>query len=145
MWHLSKYLCTKKSSWNPNSNTRGYDRSRDYRNATAYVIAQQYSPVTFDSTSFHSLTQKIGACVQQCDFFFPEVLLVLICVKLCKLKLRYSCGADKSLARPGMKQAAPVKSALGRGMDCDLARVRTGGVLLRMWQWISKFHKMRRM
>jgi len=26
-------------------------------------------------------------------------------------------GADKSLARPGTKQAAPVKSAMGRGMD----------------------------
>jgi len=26
-------------------------------------------------------------------------------------------GADKSLARAGRKQAAPVKSAMGRGMD----------------------------
>jgi len=26
-------------------------------------------------------------------------------------------GADKSLAQPGMKQAAPVKSVMGRGMD----------------------------
>jgi len=26
-------------------------------------------------------------------------------------------GADKSLARPGRKQAAPVKSVMGRGMD----------------------------
>ena len=26
-------------------------------------------------------------------------------------------GADKSLARPGSKQAAPVKSVIGRGMD----------------------------
>jgi len=26
-------------------------------------------------------------------------------------------GADKSLARPGRKQAAPVKSVIGRGMD----------------------------
>jgi len=26
-------------------------------------------------------------------------------------------GADKSLARPGKKQAAPVKSVMGRGMD----------------------------
>jgi len=25
--------------------------------------------------------------------------------------------ADKSLARPGRKQAAPVKSVMGRGMD----------------------------
>jgi len=27
------------------------------------------------------------------------------------------CGADKSLARPGRKQAVPVKSVMGRGMD----------------------------
>ena len=79
-------------------------------------------------------SRRKSARVSNNVIFFSEVLLVLICVKLCKLKLRYSCGADKSLARPGMKQAAPVKSALGRGMDCDLARVRTGGVLLRMWQ-----------
>jgi len=26
-------------------------------------------------------------------------------------------GADKSLARPGKKQAAPVKNVMGRGMD----------------------------
>ena len=26
-------------------------------------------------------------------------------------------GADKSLARPGRKQAAPVKNVMGRGMD----------------------------
>jgi len=26
-------------------------------------------------------------------------------------------GADKSLARPGRTQAAPVKSVMGRGMD----------------------------
>jgi len=26
-------------------------------------------------------------------------------------------GADKSLARPGRKQAPPVKSEMGRGMD----------------------------
>jgi len=26
-------------------------------------------------------------------------------------------GADKSLARPGKKQAAPVKRVIGRGMD----------------------------
>jgi len=26
-------------------------------------------------------------------------------------------GADKSLARPGRKQVAPVKSVMGRGMD----------------------------
>jgi len=26
-------------------------------------------------------------------------------------------GADKSLARPGRKQAAPVKTVMGRGMD----------------------------
>jgi len=26
-------------------------------------------------------------------------------------------GADKSLARPGRKQAAPVKIVMGRGMD----------------------------
>ena len=26
-------------------------------------------------------------------------------------------GADKSLARPGRKQAAPVKSVMGREMD----------------------------
>jgi len=26
-------------------------------------------------------------------------------------------GADKSLARPARKQAAPVKSVMGRGMD----------------------------
>jgi len=26
-------------------------------------------------------------------------------------------GADKSLARPGMKQAAPVKRVMGREMD----------------------------
>ena len=26
-------------------------------------------------------------------------------------------GADKSLARPGRKRAAPVKSVMGRGMD----------------------------
>ena len=26
-------------------------------------------------------------------------------------------AADKSLARPGRKQAAPVKSVIGRGMD----------------------------
>jgi len=26
-------------------------------------------------------------------------------------------GADKSLARPGRKQAAPVKSVMDRGMD----------------------------
>jgi len=26
-------------------------------------------------------------------------------------------GADKSLARPGLKQAAPVKSVMGRGMN----------------------------
>jgi len=26
-------------------------------------------------------------------------------------------GADKSLARPGKKEAAPVKSVMGRGMD----------------------------
>jgi len=26
-------------------------------------------------------------------------------------------GVDKSLARPGRKQAAPVKSVMGRGMD----------------------------
>ena len=37
-------------------------------------------------------------------------------------------GADKSLARPGSQQAAPVKSVMGRGMD--LARVGTGGGLL---------------
>ena len=36
---------------------------------------------------------------------------------------------DKSLARPGRKQAAPVKSVMGRAMD-DLVRVRTGGGLL---------------
>ena len=37
-------------------------------------------------------------------------------------------GADKSLARPGRKQTAPVKSVMGRGID--LARVGTGGGLL---------------
>ena len=37
-------------------------------------------------------------------------------------------GADKSLARPGRKQAAPVKSVMGRRID--LARVGTGGGLL---------------
>jgi len=26
-------------------------------------------------------------------------------------------GADKSLVRPGRKQAAPVKTVMGRGMD----------------------------
>ena len=31
--------------------------------------------------------------------------------------LTYYWGADKSLAQPGRKQAAPVKSAMGRGMD----------------------------
>ena len=31
--------------------------------------------------------------------------------------LHYTEGADKSLARPGKKQAAPVKSVMGRGMD----------------------------
>ena len=32
--------------------------------------------------------------------------------------IRVTCnrGADKPLARPGMKQAAPVKSLMGRGM-----------------------------
>jgi len=29
----------------------------------------------------------------------------------------YYRGADKSLARPGRKQATPVKSVMGRGMD----------------------------
>ena len=29
----------------------------------------------------------------------------------------YYLGADKLLARPGRKQAAPVKSVMGRGMD----------------------------
>ena len=38
-------------------------------------------------------------------------------------------GADKSLARPGRKQAAHVKSVMGRGW-IDLARVGTGGGLL---------------
>jgi len=37
-------------------------------------------------------------------------------------------GADKSLARPGRKQAVPVKNAMGRGMD--MGRVGTGGGLL---------------
>ena len=27
-------------------------------------------------------------------------------------------GAGKSLARPGRKQVVPVKSVMGRGMDC---------------------------
>ena len=37
-------------------------------------------------------------------------------------------GADKSLARPGRKQAAPVKTVMGRGMD--LVRLGTDGGLL---------------
>jgi len=35
-------------------------------------------------------------------------------------------GADKSLARPGRKQAAPVKNVVGEEW-IDLARVGTGG------------------
>jgi len=31
--------------------------------------------------------------------------------------LTYYWGAEKSVARPGRKQAAPVKGAMGRGMD----------------------------
>jgi hypothetical protein len=38
-------------------------------------------------------------------------------------------GADKPLAQPGRKQAAPVKSVMGREMD--LTKVKTGGGLLR--------------
>ena len=41
-------------------------------------------------------------------------------------------GADKSLARPGGKQAAPIKSVMGREIDY-LAMVGTGGGLLLMW------------
>jgi hypothetical protein len=43
-----------------------------------------------------------------------------ICVSVSR-KFRYRLdyrGADKSLARPGRNQAAPVKSVMGRGMDC---------------------------
>jgi len=39
---------------------------------------------------------------------FTNVLLVI--------SYKYQ-GANKSLARPGRKQAAPVKSVMGRGMD----------------------------
>jgi len=41
-------------------------------------------------------------------------------------------GADKSLARPGRKQAALVKSVKAEEW-IDLARVGTGGGLLWMW------------
>jgi len=44
-----------------------------------------------------------------------EIRLTLIrrirCFEECTM------GADKSLARPGSKQAAPVESVMGRGMD----------------------------
>jgi len=33
------------------------------------------------------------------------------------LPLPFSWGADKSLALPGRKQAAPLKSVMGNGMD----------------------------
>ena len=38
------------------------------------------------------------------------VCLLMACFKMYR-------GADKSLARPRRKQAAPVKSVMGRGMD----------------------------
>ena len=41
---------------------------------------------------------------------------------------KYKRGADKSLARLERRQAAPVRSVMGRGID--LARVGTGGGLL---------------
>jgi len=37
-------------------------------------------------------------------------------VKILHLSHQYR-GADKLLARPGRKQAAPVKPVMGRGMD----------------------------
>ena len=37
-------------------------------------------------------------------------------------------GTDKSLARPGRKQAAPVKSAMGRWIDLGIIGI--GGGLL---------------
>jgi len=43
--------------------------------------------------------------------------------------LQYPEGADKSLARPGRKQAVPVKSVTGREW-IDGARVGIGGGLL---------------
>jgi hypothetical protein len=37
--------------------------------------------------------------------------------KSASARVSFYRGADKSLARPGRKQAAPVKSVMGRGMD----------------------------
>jgi len=53
-------------------------------------------------------------------------------------------GADKSLSRPGRKQAAPIKSVMGRGMDC-FAWGRDRWWTLVNVVMTSKFHKMRGM
>ena len=52
------------------------------------------------------------------------VFFLIIVMGVSSVLFKQSCqllslyrGADKSLARPGKKQASPVKSAMGRGMD----------------------------
>ena len=76
--------------------------------------------------SFHSLTQKTGACFN--NVIFSQVLLVQISVKLYNLKLRYTGGADKPLARPGNKLR--LSKVFWAEEWIDLARVGTGGGLL---------------
>ena len=55
----------------------------------------------------------------------PEMRLIFLYVYT---HTQIQRGADKSLAQLGRKQAAPVRSVIGRGID--LARVgRSGGLL----------------
>ena len=69
--------------------------------------------VTYIKNVFSSIL-IVNVCICQHHYCIWSILSIekTICIQI---KYR---GADKSLARPGRKQAAPVKSVMGRGMDC---------------------------
>ena len=69
------------------------------------------------------------SCVDYLEIWEPEPVMALLFlyVYVYKHKQIQRC-ADKSLARLGKKQVAPLRSVMGRGIE--LARVGTGGGLL---------------
>ena len=71
---------------------------------------------TLSFIGLHVVYPALEAILASSQLLYYETLLVrmsqprLYCSRLYR-------GADKSLDRPGSKQAAPVKSVMSRGMD----------------------------
>ena len=71
------------------------------------------APAGIEPATFRFVAQHLNHCATA----VPLITMVFLYIVLMYVLYLLYRGADKSLALPGWKEAAPAKSVMGRGMD----------------------------